>query len=43
MCYDLVDPKEILAGVEKGFEANQWLSSSSKPHSQAISSSPSRF
>ncbi len=41
MCYDLVDPNQVLNGVEKGLEANQWLSSSSKPHSPAISSSPS--
>jgi heptosyltransferase II len=43
MCYDLVDPQEILAGVEKGLVANQWLSSSSKPHSPVTSSSVSRF
>ena len=41
MCYDLVDPNEILAAVAKGFEANQWLNSLSKPHSLGISSSVS--
>lgn len=43
MCYDLVDPNEILAAVAKGFEANQWLNSLSRPHSREISSSASRF
>jgi heptosyltransferase-2 len=38
MCYDLVDPAQIVAGVEKGFAANQWLNSSSKPRSLETSS-----
>lgn len=41
MCYDLVDPAQIVAGVEKGFAANQWLNSSSKPRSLETSSSVS--
>lgn len=41
MCYDLVDLNSILAAVEKGFIANQWLSSSYKPLSLVTSSSPS--
>jgi heptosyltransferase-2 len=43
MCYDLVDLNEILAAVEKGFIANQWLNSSYKPLSLVTFSSPSHF